>query len=133
MTLQAPTHDLPGRFLLRLAHRLASPAVYERVLVPLLADFQFEYRRAPSSSARLRVRLTWTLAFGRTLGLEAVNALALHLRTNSWGTTDEERSVARRQRTRCPRVVAALGLGTLGWRGPRRPPAAAAGYSVQNG
>ena len=46
--------------------------------------------------ARLRVRLKWILAFGQTLGLEAVNASAAHLRANAWGTTDEERSFARR-------------------------------------
>ena len=48
MTLTTPTHGLPGCFLLRLAHRLASPAAYERVFVPLLADFQFEYGRVTS-------------------------------------------------------------------------------------
>ena len=75
MTFTAPTHGLPGRFLLRLAHRLASPAAYERVFVPLLADFQFEYRRATSPGARLRVRLKWILAFGQTLGLEVGHRL----------------------------------------------------------
>jgi lipopolysaccharide export LptBFGC system permease protein LptF len=96
MTFAAPTRVLPGCFLLRLAHRFASPAAYDNVFIPLLADYQFEYRRATSRAARLRVRLKWILAFGQTLGLEAVNASAAHLRANAWGTTDEERSFARR-------------------------------------
>ncbi len=96
MTFTTPNHGLPGRFLLKLAHRLASATAYERVFVPLLADYQFEYRQATSPGVRVRVRLKWILAFGQTLGLEAVSALAEHLRTNAWGTTEEERSFARR-------------------------------------
>ena len=110
MTFAAPTRVLPGCFLLRLAHRLASPAAYERVFVPLLADFQFEYGRVTSPGARFRVRLLWILAFVQTLGLEAVNATAAHLRSNAWGTTDEERSFARRLVARVALAATLCGL-----------------------
>jgi hypothetical protein len=96
MTFTTPTHSLPGRFMLRLAHRLASPGACERIFVPLLADFQLEYRRATSPGARFRIRLVWILAFGQALGLTAVDASASHLRTNAWGTTEEERFAAQR-------------------------------------
>jgi hypothetical protein len=96
MTRTAPTDGLPGRLLLRLARLLTSRTASERVFVPLLADFQFEYRRATSMAVRLRVRLKWTVAFGQALGLEAVLSSAVHLRTNAWGTTEEERCAARR-------------------------------------
>ena len=110
MTFAAPTRVLPGCFLLRLAHRLASPASCDRVFVPLLADYQFEYRQATSPGARIRVRMKWILAFGQTLGLEAVNASAAHLRANAWGTTDEERSFARRLCTRVALAATLCGL-----------------------
>ena len=110
MTFAAPTRVLPGCFLLRLAHRLASPASCDRVFVPLLADYQFEYRQATSPGARLRVRMKWILAFGQTLGLEAVSASAALLRANAWGTTDEERSFARRLCTRVALAATLCGL-----------------------
>jgi hypothetical protein len=110
MTLTAPTHGLPGRFLLRLAHRLASPAACERIFVPLLADFQFEYRRATSPGARFRIRLVWILAFGHALGLTAADASAAHLRTNAWGTTEEERLVTRRLVARVALATTLCGL-----------------------
>ena len=96
MRSRAPDRALPGRFLLRLARLFASSMAYERVFVPLLADFQFEYAGAATPLARLRARLRWTLAFGQALGLAAASATLAHLRCNAWGTTNEEREVARR-------------------------------------
>jgi lipopolysaccharide export LptBFGC system permease protein LptF len=96
MTRSESSRGQPGRVLPFLARRVASAAVCERVLVPLLADFHFEYQRATSPPARLLVRLVWTVAFGQALGLEAVCACTAHLRANAWGTTEEERSTTRR-------------------------------------
>ena len=110
MTSTGSTRRPPGRLLLRLADRFASPTARERVFVPLLADFQFEYSQAAGASTRLGVRLRWTLAFCQSLGLEAVNATAAHLRRNAWGTTEEERQATRRL---CVRVALAAGFCSL--------------------
>ena len=110
MTGTAPTDGLPGRLLLRLARLLTSRTTSERVFVPLLADFQFEYRRATNLAVRLRVRLKWTLAFGQALGREAVLSSAAHLRAHAWGTTEEERLVTRRLVARVALATTLCGL-----------------------
>lgn len=99
--------DLPGQFLRRLAERFSSTATRERILLPLLADLQFEYARTEGAGARLRVRLRWVLAFWQALGVEAVRASGQHLRANAWGSTDAEREAARRL---LPRVFGAIAL-----------------------
>lgn len=110
MSRAAPTDGLPGRLLLRLARLLTSRTASERVFVPLLADFQFEYSRAVSRRARLLLRLRWTVAFGQTLGLQTAHASAEHLRAHAWGTTEEERLVTRRLVARVALATTLCGL-----------------------
>lgn len=99
--------DLPGQFLRHIAERFSSRATSQRVLLPLLADLQFEYARTEGAGARLRLRLRWALAFWQALGVEAVRASGQHLRANAWGSTDAEREAAR---SLLPRVFGAIAL-----------------------
>jgi hypothetical protein len=114
------TEGLPGRLLVRLARLLTSRNASERVFVPLLADFQFEYRRATSLAVRIRVRLRWTLAFWQALGLEAAHASAAHLRAHAWGTTEEERCATRRLLaiTAAAAIVCGFAASLYGLRSP---------------
>ncbi len=120
MSRAAPTDGLPGRLLLRLARLLTSRTASERVFVPLLADFQFEYRGATSLAVRARVRLRWTLAFGQALGLEVAYASVAHLRAHAWGTTEEERCAARRllALTAAAAIVCGFAASLYGLRSP---------------
>lgn len=99
--------DLPGQLLRHIAERFSSRATSQRILLPLLADLQFEYARTDGAGARLRVRLRWVLAFWQALGVEAVRASGQHLRANVWGATDAEREAARRL---LPRVLGVIAL-----------------------
>ena len=100
---------LPGRILLRLARRLASATVCERVLTPLLADYQFEYRRARGPLARVRIRTVWLMAFWRLLGIEVLCTAGQHLRSYARGKTADDRAEARRL-LRCVALAGAWGV-----------------------
>ncbi len=104
---------LPGRFLRRVAERLCSPVVNKRVVLPLLADMQFEYARARGAGARLGIRLRWLLAFCQSLGLQAARAGFDHLRLNFWGSNQTERQVARLLLPRASGAIALLALVLL--------------------
>lgn len=54
---------LPGRMLQRIAARLAPAATYERVLLPLIADLQFEHARARGPGQRMVARARGLVAF----------------------------------------------------------------------
>jgi len=60
-------HSLPGALLQRLAARLCAPETAERVLLPIVADMQFEWQQASSAPRRMLVRLRGGWAFARAL------------------------------------------------------------------
>jgi hypothetical protein len=59
--------SLPGALLQRLAARLCAPEAAERVLLPIVADMQFEWQQASSARRRMLVRLRGGWAFARAL------------------------------------------------------------------
>ena len=59
--------SLPGALLQRLAARLCAPETAERVLLPIVADMQFEWQQASSAPRRMLVRLRGGWAFARAL------------------------------------------------------------------
>jgi Lipopolysaccharide export system permease LptF/LptG len=61
----------PGRTLQRIARRLAPEGTYERILLPLIADLQFEHARARSNGERTLVRLRSLVAFWTVLARAA--------------------------------------------------------------
>lgn len=86
---------LSGQYLVRLARGLTPPAVHERVLVPLLADYQHEHAHATGRLARASVRVAWVIAFWSSLATELVRIAGQHVRENAWGTSEPERLSAR--------------------------------------
>jgi hypothetical protein len=71
---------LPGALLQRIAERLCTAETTRRVLLPILADLQFEWRHAASASARLAVRLRGSCAFVRALAPAVLYSTVDHLR-----------------------------------------------------
>ena len=65
---------LPGRLLQRLAERLCDPETGRRLLLPIVADLQFEWQQASSASQRLGVRLRGCWAFARALASAAARS-----------------------------------------------------------
>jgi Lipopolysaccharide export system permease LptF/LptG len=81
---------LPGDYLRSLARRVCSPDTMRRIVDPLIADLQLEYRLAVADGrmwqARWR-RISGYSAFWRTLGLcAATSAVA---RTRAWAIADD--------------------------------------------
>jgi hypothetical protein len=72
----------------RIAARMAPRATYERVLLPLIADLQFEHAQARSAWSRARARVRGVLAFWCVLLGSTAKVLA-------WGTTPDEIDAAR--------------------------------------
>jgi hypothetical protein len=81
--------------LARIAQHMVSPEAHQRVLLPLLADYQHELGRTVGPVARARVRLGWLVAFWWSLAVEGMRAGRLHLARNAWGTTEDERNTTR--------------------------------------
>jgi lipopolysaccharide export LptBFGC system permease protein LptF len=80
----------PGVWLRAFARQLCSPDTMQRIVDPLIADLQLEYRRAVADGrmwqARWR-RISGYSAFWRTLGLcAATSAIA---RTRAWAIADD--------------------------------------------
>jgi hypothetical protein len=75
---------IPGRALHRLAVGLCSRAFCERVVEPLLADFQHEWLSAPRRWHRLLTLVSGYAAFWRTFGLHALRAWGLEIRQITW-------------------------------------------------
>lgn len=92
----SPTPRPPGEFLQRVAERLCAPQTAQRVLLPIVADLQFEWQQATSASSRVWVRLRGSCAFARALVPALLDASADHLRRNAWGTNPEGRRTTRR-------------------------------------
>jgi Lipopolysaccharide export system permease LptF/LptG len=91
-----PSSPLPGRFLRRIAERVASKAACDRVLQPLLADLQFEHVNARGPWARGLVRARGVLAFWQAFGVTSVVDSGRHLWTNAWGITEKESHATQR-------------------------------------
>jgi len=101
MTGGPSTERVPGGWLEALLRRIAPPAARDAVLLPMIAEFQYELGRATTRKARVRTRWVWTTAFVRAFAYEALAATARHVRSNAWGVTEQDRAASRKltQRT----------------------------------
>jgi hypothetical protein len=100
-----------GRILLAVARRLAPAATRERVLLPLIADFQHEHAEARSGPKRLLLRCRWGAAFSQALAADSAALAVDHLRRNVWGPSPSEAAAVRLTVARA--VAWALGLTGL--------------------
>ena len=96
VSAREPSGCQPGRFLAALARRLAPAATRERVLLPLLADYQHEHVRTHGRFARLLVRCRWSAAFFQAFSVETASAVFGHLNRHAWGRTPQEAIATRR-------------------------------------
>jgi hypothetical protein len=129
MPIEKEPEGLPGQWLRRVADHVASQAVREGVLYPLLADLHFEYEQASTPGRRAAVRIRGVLAFWQTLGLSAVLGAGIHLRATVWGPTAQERRDIRQlmQRTLLCAAVVSWALVASFPPGPQLPGAVAWG------
>ena len=95
--------SLPGRTLQRIAARIAPPATCERVLLPLIADLQFEHSRARSPWERARARLRSLIAFWTAQTAALTGTIVL-------GSTFDEIDSTRRRVAQEAWSTAAIGL-----------------------
>jgi hypothetical protein len=86
----------PGRLLRWIAEHAASRVGCERVLLPLLADLQFEHAEARGARARAFVRARGILAFWRAFGITSMVDFGRHLWVNAWGSTQDEAQTTKR-------------------------------------
>ncbi|MFN8092865.1 MAG: LptF/LptG family permease [Vicinamibacteria bacterium] len=84
-----------GRILLAVARRLAPAATRERVLLPLIADFQHEHAEARSGAKRLLLRCRWGAAFLRASAVDSAALAVDHLRRNVWGSSAGDTAAVR--------------------------------------
>jgi lipopolysaccharide export system permease LptF/LptG-like protein len=97
---------LPGSLLQRIAARLAPTATYERVLLPLIADLQFDHARARTVRERARARLRGLAAFWYLLATSVAWAVVL-------GPTSDEIEATRRRLMQAAWASSAIGLALL--------------------
>jgi Lipopolysaccharide export system permease LptF/LptG len=94
---------LPGSKLQRIAARIAPPATYERVLLPLIADLQFEHSRARSSWERARARIRSLTALWIALTASVAWTIVV-------GSTSDEVAATRRRVVQAAGATLAIGL-----------------------
>ena len=75
---------IPGRVLHRVATTLCSPIFSERVVEPLIADLQHEWRTAIGLVQALRTLASGYAAFWRALGLHALQVWLSELSCLTW-------------------------------------------------